>query len=256
MNFYKLTLSYQGSAYKGWQIQPDARTVQGELNKSLKKMLKSQLRTIGSGRTDAGVHALAQVVRLESEQSISIQALFKGLNSLLPNDIKVLDVTESSESFHPILSAQAKEYWYLMSFKSNLSPFESSLITKFHGQIELDKLHEACRLFIGRHDFSHYFCVGTDIQSSVREIYECELIFVDQVGHWSELSLSGPYYYLRIRGNGFLKQMVRLIVGTMIKYAKGQLNLEDIRVSLKDGKRPHLAPVAPPQGLYLAEVFY
>lgn len=256
MNFYKLTLSYQGTAYKGWQIQPNALTVQGELNKSLKQMLKSEFRTIGSGRTDAGVHALAQVVKLEANASLSTQALFKGLNSLLPHDIRVLEVELVTADFHPIFSAQSKEYWYLFSLRSYLSPFESPMITKVQGQIDLDKLQDACRLFIGKHDFSHYFCVGTETKSTVREIYECEVIPVEQVGHWSHLCLSGPYFYFKIRGNGFLKQMVRLIVGTILKYAKGQLELNDIKSSLQDGGRDHLAPVAPPQGLYLAKVSY
>lgn len=219
-------------------------------------MLKAEFRTIGSGRTDAGVHALAQVVKLETEASIPDQALLKGLNSLLPQDIKVLDIEQVATEFHPIFSAQSKEYWYLFSLGKYSSPFESSMITKIHGQLDFEKLQEACRLFVGRHDFSHYFCVGTETKTTIREIYECEVVSVEQEGHWAQLCLSGPYFYFKIRGNGFLKQMVRLIVGTALKCAKGQLELSEIKSSLADGERQHLAPVAPAQGLYLAQVFY
>lgn len=256
LNFFKIRLSYQGSGYKGWQVQPHDKTVQGELNKSLEQMLKLEFRTLGSGRTDAGVHALAQIVRLETKSSISSVALFKGLNSLLPPDIRVLDVHETTSDFHPIFSAKSKEYWYLFSLTSGQSPFEAPLITRIKGDFDPDKAQELCDLFIGQHNFSHYFCVGTDTETTVREIYECEIVKIERDGHWSHLSLSGPYYYLRIRGNGFLKQMVRLIAGTVFKYARGQLELDDVKSSLRDQGRAHMAPVAPPQGLYLAEVFY
>lgn len=250
-------MQYLGSRYSGWQKQPNQMTVQGELEKTLEIILGGSLRTIGSGRTDAGVHALGQVVKIEATRDIEPEALKRALNSLLPVDIFCLNAEMTDDSFHPILSAQSKIYEYVFrAGPERANPFESPYMAVVNRPVDLQKLQAACHEFIGTHDFKNYFCVGTDVPSTVRTIFECECRRFSPTGAWEQLHLSGDAYIFHIKGDGFLKQMVRLIVSTIWRHAQGKLELESIRESLKGPKMKHLAPVAPAQGLYLKQVLY
>lgn len=246
-----------GSRYSGWQKQPDQMTVQGELDKTLKAILGETVRTIGSGRTDAGVHALGQVVRIEATRELAPESLRRALNSLLPVDVFCIDAEMTDESFHPILSAKSKIYQYVFrSGPERPNPFESPYMTVVNGPLDQQKLNAACHEFLGTHDFKNYFCVGTDVPSTIRTIFECECRPFSPTGSWEKLHLSGDAYVFHIKGDGFLKQMVRLMVSTVWRHAQGKLELETIRESLAGPKAKHLAPVAPPQGLYLKQVLY
>lgn len=256
MNFFKLILSYQGTSYKGWQKQPEDKTVQGELERAIQKILKTQFRTVGSGRTDAGVHALNQVVKLECEASIKAQELRRGLNSLLPADIRVHSASKSDEAFHPILSARSKEYWYYFCENRELTPFESPFIVGVKGGLDHELMERAATLFVGEHDFSNYFCVGTEVPSNIRHITSCQLVCASAEEGLGSILIGGGHKVLKIEGNGFLKQMVRLIMGTIWNVGRGKISLEEVQNSLQNPQGQHLAPVAPPQGLYLANVTY
>lgn len=255
MNIYRITVQYKGTQYSGFQIQLSDKTIQGEINSVLKVLSKSEdIKSIGSGRTDAGVHALAQVMRIEIPVDIPVIGLVRAMNSLLPEDIRVIDAVVVTNEFHPIYSAKSKEYNYVFTTDEVISPFARELMTHFPFELDIELMKKGCQIFCGEHDFINYQCVGTEIESTVRKIMSCELVRLESSGHWG--NLAGEYYVLKVVGNGFLKQMVRLLMGALISLGKGKITLEDLEKSLKTPLKNRLGPTAPPQGLYLKEVHY
>lgn len=257
MNFYKITLSYKGTNYFGWQIQNESQiTIQGELNKALSVITKSDnISSVGSGRTDAGVHALNQVCRIEIPLEIVPEALVRALNANLPKDIRISDASLCSSDFHPIFSAKEKEYIYLFTNHKSETAFQRELFTNLNWDLDFEKMQKACALFVGEHNFHNFYCLGTDISSTTRQIYSCELKPVQNTQVLSELF--GNYWQFSIRGNGFLKQMVRLIIGSLWELGKGNITEDDLKNHLSEIKfQSKLGPVAPPQGLFLKQVFY
>lgn len=237
----------------GWQIQPSSygKTVQGEINLALSKISKSnEVKSLGSGRTDTGVHALGQVIKVTMPLEIKPSSLVKAMNSHLPDDIKVLSAEDSNLDFIPTVHARSKEYHYRFSTEDILSPFAQELIAHYPYEIDLEKMREACKVFVGEHDFTNYYCEGTPVSSFVREIYECEILEVPA----SELFPS--YFVFKVVGNGFLKQMVRLMMGTIWRVGRGKISLLELQKSLSPVKQEKLAAVAPGHGLYLVCVNY
>lgn len=255
LNFYKLIIEYFGKNYHGFQIQLEHKTIQGELNQALKLIAKSdEIKSIGSGRTDAGVHAFAQVVKVEIPLDIIPEKLVLALNTKLPNDIRVLKAEVCSSDFHPTFHAKSKEYNYIFSTKQIPSVFAKDVMATFDFEFDEAKMREACKAFEGTHDFSNYQCVGTEIENTVREIYLCELQRISSTGHWAKFC--DDYYVIRVVGNGFLKQMVRLMVGAIWNAGRGKITIEDIKQSLANPVIKKLGATAPPEGLYLIEVHY
>lgn len=257
MHFYKIILSYKGTNYFGWQVQQESQiTIQGELNKALAVITKSsEVSSVGSGRTDAGVHALNQVCRVEIPLDIPPDALVRALNANLPKDIRIKSAVNCDKDFHPIFSAKEKEYIYLFTNIKNESAFQRDLLTNINWDLDFEKMKKACSLFVGEHDFQNFYCLGTDISSTKRQIYSCELVARqnNQVFH----EIYGDYWQFSIRGSGFLKQMVRLIIGSLWELGKGNISEEDLKKYLSGTKYQNkIGPVAPPQGLYLSQVFY
>lgn len=253
MFYYRLTISYVGTRYLGWQIQPESygKTVQGEIHSALRKISKSEdVKSLGSGRTDAGVHAMGQVVKVSIHLEINPKNLLKALNSHLPEDIRVLEASTSSEEFIPTVHAKSKEYHYRFSTAEIHTPFVQHLITHCPHSLDVQLMRQACQTFIGRHDFTNFFVEGTPVSSFVREIYECEILEIAA----SELFPS--YYVFRVVGNGFLKQMVRLMVGAVWRVGRGKITVRDLENSLSPMKQEKLAAVAPGHGLYLMRVNY
>lgn len=252
-NYYQLELSYDGHSYFGWQIQPNIKTIQGELNRALEEICKSGVRTTGAGRTDSGVHALKQFVKVECGLEIKPVALKKALNALLPQDIRVLSCDFSSSNFRPTNDAKSKTYFYLFSNEKEVNPFQTHYLSNISYQLDFDLMRKACQLFIGKHDFADFRCVGTEVATTVREIYYCEL----SGPHNDNLSGVFPRYYkIEIKGNGFLKQMVRLIVGAIWNVGRKKITLEEISRALSAPSGKHIGVVAPPTGLYKSQVSY
>ncbi len=252
--YYRLIIQYRGTNYSGWQIQPEnaGATVQGELNKALAIVSKSSVKTLGAGRTDAGVHALGQVVKAAIELKIDPGNLVKAINVHLPDDIRVIEATQSSEEFLPTVHAKSKEYHYHFTCQRGFTAFQNDFIVNHPFDLDLRRMREACQLLVGRHDFSNFFCEGTEVNSTIREIYECEILEVAQ-GDWI---MFPSHYVLRIVGNGFLKQMVRLLMGALWNIGRGKKSLEDFKLSLGSVKTERLGPTAPPEGLYMVRVNY
>lgn len=257
MYFYKIILSYRGTSYFGWQIQNESQaTIQGELHKALSIITKStEISSVGSGRTDAGVHALNQVCRLEIPLEISPDALVRALNANLPKDIRVKEAHVCDKNFHPIFSAEEKEYIYLFTNHKSETAFQKDMMTNLSWDLDFPKMQKACQIFVGEHDFQNFYCLGTDINSTVRTIFSCDLKPVKSTQVLQEIY--GDYWQFSIRGSGFLKQMVRLIIGGIWELGKGNITEEQLRKQLLGPKtQTKIGPVAPPQGLYLSQVFY
>jgi len=252
--YYKLAIQFKGTKYLGWQIQKDfGPTVQGELNRCIIQIFKSNdIHTIGSGRTDTGVHSLSHIVKLRAPFHIEFEGLRRGLNAILPKDIRVLSIYDCDPDFLPTNDAESKEYRYLFSVGQNPSAFQIDCISNTRFEVDEELMKKACASFMGKHDFSDFQCVGTDVSSSVREIFECELIKQELDFH----GILPSHYVFRVVGNGFLKQMVRLMVGCIWDIGRGKTSLDDLEASMVKPLGRRLGPVAPPEGLYKFDVQY
>lgn len=252
---YKLTIQYKGTRYSGWQVQAEdaGLTVQGELNRALSTVSKSEeIKSLGAGRTDAGVHALGQIAKVSMPLEIAPENLIKALNGNLPDDIRVMGASTCEADFFPTIHATSKEYHYRFTANRMFTAFQNELIVNHPFELDLGKMKEACKLLVGEHDFSNYFCEGTEVSSNVRTIFECEILEVEQ-GGWEMLP---PHYIFRIVGSGFLKQMVRLLMGALWNVGRGRISLEEFKSSLSSERREKLGAVAPPHGLYMVRVNY
>jgi tRNA pseudouridine38-40 synthase len=254
IHYYKLLLQYKGTRYLGWQVQPESAglTIQGELNKALEVVSKSRAQSMGAGRTDAGVHALGQIVKVGIELLIDPKNLVKALNVHLPDDIRVLEAELSTYEFFPTVHALSKEYHYRFTAQRGFSAFQNELIVNHPFELDLQKMRKACEILVGEHDFCNYFCEGTDVSSTIRKIFAAEILEVPQ-GDWEMLP---GHYVFRVVGNGFLKQMVRLLMGALWNVGRGKIELDEFAKSLTSASMRRLGPVAPPHGLYMVRVNY
>lgn len=253
-SFYIIHLSFKGTKYLGWQKQKDfGPTVQDDLNKALAQIFKDEkVMTTACGRTDSGVHASDMTVKLETPFFIECDGLQKALNSQLDRTIHIKSVKESVESFLPTYQAKSREYFYLFSGRRYQTPFESELIASLKADIDIERINAALNLFVGKHNFQNYMCVGSEPSSTIREIFSVKVERINPDFH----GLIQEHFKITIIGSGFLKQMVRLIVGTVISYSNNKITLEDIRKSLITPSVKKLAPVAPANGLYKSKVTY
>ena len=252
MATYCLTLQYQGTFFSGWQIQPQRRTVQGELNRALQKLSSSkEVSSLASGRTDAGVHALGQIVRISIPHSLPPQSLKKAINSHLPQDISVVEVLPCPDAFHPILHVKKKLYHYHFTFEPPPPPLRP-LIAWCKHPLSLPLLEKGCALVSGRHDFQNFFTTGNPTPSTVRTL-ACSLDFIPADSFWSTFHKGG--FLLAFEGHGFLKNMIRLLVGTLWSLGRRKITLNDLEEALKTPLTNRLGPMAAPHGLYLTKVF-
>jgi tRNA pseudouridine38-40 synthase len=255
IHHYRLIIQYKGTEYLGWQVQPEGagKTVQGELNKALITISKnSDIKSLGAGRTDSGVHALGQVAKVSIHLQIDPEKLVKAINGNLPDDIRVIHGELSDAEFFPTVHAVSKEYHYRFTSHRIHTALQNDLIANNPFEVDVEAMRAACKMLIGVHDFTNYFCEGTEVASNIREIFECEILEVPQ-GQWTMLP---PHYVFRIVGSGFLKQMVRLLMGAVWNVGRGKISLETFKSSLSSVKMERLGAVAPPEGLYMVRVNY
>lgn len=254
IHYYRLVVQYKGTNYLGWQVQSEnaGKTIQGELNKALTAVSKNKSQSMGSGRTDSGVHALGQVVKVSIELEIEPEKLLKALNGNLPEDIRVIDAEKSNYEFHPTVDAVSKEYHYRFTCNRHPTALQNDFISNSGFDLDLKKMNEACKILIGEHDFTNYFCEGTEVTTTVRTIFACEVVEIPQ-GSWDMLP---AHFALRIVGSGFLKQMVRLLMGAIWNVGRGKISLQDFESSLTSSPTQRMGVVAPPQGLYMVRVNY
>ena len=244
MRNLKLTIAYDGTEFHGWQIQPHLPTVQGTLKEALEKLFNHPVQVTGSGRTDAGVHAHGQVANVETTRSIDTGAVLRGVNALLPVQIRALNVEEVSPEFHARRSARSKTYEYRVWRQQIVSPFEARYVYGFRYPLDAVAVDEASLSFIGTHDFTSFCATATEIQDRVRTIFEAG---------WHRNSNE---WVFRIKGNGFLQYMVRTIVGTLVYVGTGKLKPSDIPAIFEARDRRLAGPCVPACGLHLLCVDY
>lgn len=241
---YKLLLAYDGTAYSGWQVQPGADTIQARLSEALTRMAKREVTATAAGRTDAGVHALAQVVHFDLEHEVPPEGLVKGLNSMLPLDIRVRAATEVESSFHARYSARSKIYRYHLDRSDVSLPFRNRFAHHYPHALDRAAIEEAAALFVGEHDFAGFRAASCNAKTTVRNVLAAS--FFDQ----------GCELVFEIRADGFLQHMVRNIVGTLLEVGRGKRAPSNVAELLERGDRRLAGPTAPPKGLHLIEVFY
>ena len=245
----ELTISYDGTKWHGWQVQDNADSVEGEIEKVLSIVTGENVFLQGSGRTDSGVHAIGQVAHFDTESKIPAEKFSIILNTKLPQSIRILSSWEPEGVFHARFTAMAREYWYLVKSYDNMLPFDSGRITGLRALPDIEVLNSYAKLLVGTHDFST-FCSSKDIcQSKVRDIYESEWkMGKDNYGF--------PLLKYRVAGNAFLYRQVRSMVGTMLDSAiigeDSSAFLE--RLEAKDRKKA--LKTAPSDGLYLYRISY
>ncbi len=240
----KLTLEYDGAAYHGWQRQGERPTVQGEVEKALARMTGASVTVHGSGRTDAGVHALAQVAHFRLETRLSPAEFLRGLNSLLPFDISVTHCEEAAPDFHARKSALGKTYAYHVLN----APVRSALGRRYAWHVprplDLSAMREAARRLVGTHDFAAFEGAGSPRAHTVRTVTA------------ADFSRTGDLLVFSVSADGFLRCMVRNMAGTLVFAGLGKIAPEEVTEILASRDRRRAGPTAPPQGLFLVEVRY
>ncbi len=246
MRKIKLLIAYDGSTFQGWQKQPGHQTIQGTLETVLSQIYNEPIRTIGSGRTDAGTHAVGQVVHFEAPKQIASEPkLVRSLNALLPETIAVKAAWLAPEDFHALASARRKTYIYRIWNHPIRSAFWNQRALWVPAPLDLDALNLLARHLLGRKDFKSFQSQGTPVKSTVRLIDGCT--FVARAGHLIEF---------RIRGNGFLKQMVRNLVGTLLHLERNKGGVADLEAIFQARDRQKAKATASAHGLYLYRVEY
>jgi tRNA pseudouridine38-40 synthase len=240
----RLVLSYDGSGFSGWQVQPGFRTIQDTIEDALETILKEKIKIHAAGRTDAGVHAFGQVATFITDSVIPADALLRAINSLLPADVAVTAVQDVGLNFHPRYSAKSKTYIYAASMSPVKNPLFSRYALHIKQNLDIEAMENAAQFFLGEHDFASFMGVGTPVKSTVRNVME------------SGLFLRNDMLYYAIKGNGFLRHMVRNIVGTLLEVGKKKIDPSDINRIIDAKNRAEAGPTAPPQGLYLVGVEY
>jgi tRNA pseudouridine38-40 synthase len=259
MRNLKVILSYDGTEFSGWQVQPDANTVQGTLASAIGRITGEKVLPQGSGRTDAGVHALAQVMTFVTESSIPAENFLKAMNDILPASVRVLEITEAPADFHARHSAQAKTYRYRIYRETICPPFLARYVWHYPYPLDEGAMTQAALLVTGEHDFTSFAAVDPErgpatgsetwsrknvAASNVRNIF---------ASSWERL---GEELVYTVRGSGFLHHVVRNLVGTFILVGKGTLKVEDVSRILDARNRSAAGATAPASGLYLVDVEY
>jgi tRNA pseudouridine38-40 synthase len=248
MRTFKLTLAYDGTAYAGWQLQPSQASVQGALEHALQQITREPIRVSASGRTDAGVHALGQVVSFRSTTRLTPEVLLKALNAELPRDVAALSLCEAASGFHATRDAVRKRYRYQLDDGPVRDVFARAYAWQLRERVDAEAMHRAAQALVGTHDFASFQTHGSPRQSSVRTIYELGL----QRGQGSQSNR----ITLEIAGDGFLYNMVRTIVGTLIEVGRGVRGEGWPALALAARDRRAAGQTAPPQGLFLVRVDY
>lgn len=244
MPIYRLTLAYDGTDFFGWQRQPAVVTVQEVVESALESIVGEPVRIVGAGRTDRGVHARGQVAHLRLERPVDERALVAGTNHFLPETVRVMAARESPAGFHARRCALSKEYRYYLSSASVVSPLGGRFVQPVRGELDLKSMRQATRFLVGSHDFDAFATAGGAPGPTRRTIYRADWL-VD----------NGRLVFV-IEGEGFLRGMVRALVGTLLDVGRGRRTPQDMAVLLEGRTRSEAGPSAPARGLVLEAVRY
>ena len=263
MRNIRLTIAYDGTNYCGWQVQPNGVAVQAVVEAAIEKLTLQSSPIFAAGRTDAGVHALGQVANFHTESGISCEKFRSGLQRFLPNDVAVRQVEEVPEEFHARYHAVQKRYRYVILNSRVSMPFVQRFTYQVGRTLDDEAMHEAAQMLVGEHDFRSFESHFPNRSSSVRTISELTVTRYRHWPLWSQqqpsavpIDPTGEYIYFDIVADGFLYNMVRSIVGTLLKVGYGSWSVKKVREILQNQDRDHAGATAPPQGLYLVKVEY
>ncbi len=240
---YFVYLSYDGTAYHGWQVQPNGSSVQGELQRCLSILLRQDASVTGAGRTDAGVHARRMVAHFDVEEEIDCEQLAYRLNKMLPSDIAVDSVKRVSDDMHARFSAQSRTYHYLVSMKKR--PLWRNYSWQLYGEVDFQKMNEAASMLLGTHDFTSFSKVDTDTKTKVCTVTEA---------CWQEMEPG--IWCFSITANRFLRNMVRAIVGTLLEVGRGKMTLAQFVKVIELKNRCEAGESVPGHALFLADIKY
>lgn len=247
---YRLTIQYDGTDFHGWQVQPNQRTVQSELEKVLSLLEGAKVHVAGSGRTDSGVHAEGQVASVKLARNFEPEKLRAAINGNLRQDLRVLKVEQMPDDFHARFSATGKTYVYRVVNAPVISPFWARYAHHEIRSLDVARMSEATGLFLGEHNWTAFSAAKTDAESRIRTVTEFTI-----ESHQDERADSLIIEF-RISANGFLRYMVRSIVGTMLEVGRGEKDFDTIQTAIASGDRNLAGPTAAPKGLALLKVYY
>lgn len=239
-----LTIQYDGAAYHGWQLQNNAVTIQGKLQDAIKTVFQEKINVYGCSRTDAGVHAKMFCCNFRAKKNIEVSKVVKALNANLPFDIVVKSCQEASSDFHARYDCKGKEYLYIISNSSVRDPFLKNRAMHYHFPLDADLMNSQAKDFIGKHDFEAFCASGSKIVDTVREIWDFSV------------QRDGELVIFKVSGNGFLYNMVRIMVGTLLYINNGKIEKDTIKDVILSKNRENAGITALPDGLYLNQVFY
>ncbi|HEX9724938.1 MAG TPA: tRNA pseudouridine(38-40) synthase TruA [Vicinamibacteria bacterium] len=244
MILHRMTLAYDGTDYLGWQLQPQGATIQSRLQEALANIAGDPVTVVGAGRTDAGVHAQGQVAHFELPTPVPPSGLLKGLNSMLPQDIRILDVELAPPDFHARYTARSKTYRYCFDVSPVASPFRCRYTLHHPYPLDWEAMSKAAERFVGRHDFESFRASSCEAKTSERH---CTV---------SRFVREGAELVYEVAADGFLHHMVRNIVGTLLEVGRGKIDPGEIDRLLEAKDRKQAGPTAPAQGLHLMRVEY
>lgn len=241
MKRVKLVVAYDGTAYHGWQLQPGVPTIEGELNRSLRELLQEEIQVIGGSRTDCGVHALCNVAVFDTNTRIPAEKISYALNQKLPEDIRIQSSVQVPDYFHPRHCASRKTYEYRILNCPFPIPTKRLYAHFTYVPLDVEKMAQAAALLVGEHDFKSFCAAAAVVESTVRRIYELSV------------EKEGSEIVIRVQGNGFLYNMVRIIAGTLMEVGRGNVEPEKVREILDAKDRQAAGPTAPACGLTLVK---
>lgn len=245
MRNIKLTIEYDGKEFHGWQKQPSKLNIQGTIEQAIKQITGEDVDLTASGRTDAGVHALGQVANFKTNSTVPIDKWCIALNSILKKSIRIKQAEEVEEAFHSRLSCKRKTYRYVICHAEFSSALYRHLETHIPYPLKIEDMQKAASYLVGEHDFKSFKASGTSSKSSIRTIYQAEVIPKDEDHIWIQLT-----------GNGFLYNMVRIIAGTLVEVGMGKLPPQEMKTIIAAKDRSLAGKTLPPEGLYLVKVEY
>lgn len=240
----KLTISYDGTRYAGWQSQKNAIAIQDVLERAIKTVTCQKAALVGSGRTDAGVHAIAQVANFKTGTRMPAARLMSAINAKLPEDIVVTKAEDVPRDFNAQKSAKSKLYRYAIYNKEHTDPFLRNYAHKCFYALDIRRMRKAAKIFLGRHDFAAFKAAGSGTRTSIRTIRRIDV------------EKKGDLIYIYIEANGFLYNMARSIAGTLVEAARGKISPDDVKSIIKKRKRRLCGPTLPAKGLCLVSVKY
>ena len=239
-----LTIEYDGTDYCGWQIQPNGKTVEEEIETALFRLTGEKISVTGSGRTDSGVHAAGQAAHFDTQSKIPSERFSYALNSLLPKDIRIVSSVEVPQTFHARFSAKKKTYRYSMYVSNTEKPLKERYAAEIYPLPDIEKMKNICGLLIGEHDFKCFSASGSEVKSTIRTVYS------------AEITSNGEDIAFIVSGNGFLYNMVRIMAGTLLSAGYGKLSEADILTALTSGDRTKAGKTMEAKGLCLMKVEY